>query len=356
MQRRHSPESLTGRIEATRTWIVFGFALLVAVASLAFAVFPGAIRPPGSSLYLDLRLALLEAGLAAVAAVLTRRGARRWGARLLSASLLVIPTFLTLGLDSPYEPALAAYMGALMVTAAGSSQGEVLLFTVFATVLGLMTYVADAPHASDPEALVSIGGLLASTGIILSWLGDSLVRAVRQIEVTAATFHRLSHLDPLTGLGNRREFDENLQDMIAFCSAHRPVALVVIDVDNLKSINDEFGHPMGDQALRTVGESIRNSVRDTDIAARIGGDEFAIVLPLGGARGARRVAERIREILDGRKFVGHPGLPLSVSFGIAEARSPGLRADDLLAQADAELYRGRSHTRHPVRPQPDQPG
>ena len=345
---RRNTESLAARIEKVRTWIVIAFGLIVGAGSLAFVLWPTLAINSLEPEYL--RLVALQAALGLASSFLAWRGWRRWGARLLSVTLLIVPTVLVLGLEMPFEPALAGFVGVLMITAAGSSRGEVLIFTAIVTTLGLLTYVADSPRATAPESLLSIGGLLLSTGITLSWLGDSLVRAIRQLEASAAHFHRLSHLDPLTGLGNRREFDESLAEALTYCSAYRPIALAVIDVDNLKQINDSFGHLMGDQALQTVAEAILSSVRDTDVAARIGGDEFGIILPFGGIRGARRVADRIREALGKGKFTGDGGYHLSVSLGAAESRTPGQAPEELLAQADAELYSGRAHTREPVRP------
>ncbi len=340
------PEPLTARIERARNQIVLLFGLFLAVGSLAFGILVS-LTSHGRLIGVGVaRLEGLQAVTGLLAALLAWRGQRRWGARLLAVTLLVIPTLLVLGFDLPYEPALAGYVGVILISAVAIGPFEIVGTTILAVILSLLTYSAAATGPLAPEAMLSIVGLLAGTGAVLALLGEGLLRAVHQLEASEDHFHRLAQVDPLTGLGNRREFDQSLAGSLSFCSADRPVALVVMDVDNLKELNDRSGHAFGDVALQTVAEAIRHSTRESDIATRIGGDEFAVILPAGGARGARRVAGRIREQL--AQSSAELGTPITLSLGIAEATRPDVSPQALLAEADAELYAGRAHVRKPV--------
>ncbi len=342
------PERLTARIERLRTRFVQMFGLALAGGTLAFAALTTLARGTPSSDSVAIRLFILVACIGLISAGLAWRGKRRWGARLVGLSLLIVPTLLVLGFDMPYEPALAAYVGVILISVAAIGQAETLVATVLAALLSLITYAAAARGPLIPIAMLSIVGLLVGTGITLAMLGEGLLRAVRQLEASEAHYQQLAQVDPLTGLGNRREFDEQLAGNLARCTAERPVALVVMDVDNLKTLNDHFGHTQGDRALRAVAEAIRISTRETDVSTRIGGDEFAIILSAGGETVARRVADRIRENL-ARASAGMNML-ITLSIGLGEASHPDITPAGLLAEADAALYAGRAHERRPVSP------
>ncbi len=340
------PGPLTARIERIRDQIVTLFGLAMTISSLAFWILvsltaPGRLVGGGF-----VRLQGLQAAMGLLSALLAWRGHRRWGARVLAVTLLVVPTVLVLGFDLPYEPALAGYVGVILISAVAIGPLEILGTTFLAVILSLLTYSAAAAGPLAPEAMLAIVGLLAGTGTVLALLGEGLLRAVHQLEASEAHFHRLAQLDPLTGLGNRREFDQRLADNLPYCSPERPMALVVMDVDNLKELNDRSGHAVGDTALQTVAEAIRRSTRDADTCTRIGGDEFAVILSSGGAKGARHVAGRIREQL--ALCAAQQGTPVTISLGIAEATQPGVSPEALLTEADAELYAGRAHVRTPV--------
>jgi diguanylate cyclase (GGDEF)-like protein len=146
--------------------------------------------------------------------------------------------------------------------------------------------------------------------------------------------------DELTGLANRRRFLEvvtlELKRAERFDS---PLGLILADLDDFKLVNDRFGHQTGDEALRALGDVFRASLRDVDLAARIGGEEFAVLLPETDAPGAAGVAERLRATLAAVELEGPEGdkLGVTASFGVAlypEAQS----VDELLTLADAALY------------------
>ena len=156
--------------------------------------------------------------------------------------------------------------------------------------------------------------------------------------------------DDLTGLVNRRRFIEALDAEVE--RARRfgsPLTIVLADLDNFKQVNDEFGHHGGDVVLRAFADLIRSHVRDVDVSGRIGGEEFAILLPETDRAGAARVAERMRRSLN--------SVPISISeqsaihaassFGVAELAAEQ-SGDDLLREADAALYRAKDEGKNRV--------
>jgi len=167
-------------------------------------------------------------------------------------------------------------------------------------------------------------------------------RALRHVErhvLLAYEDHALATLthqalsDPLTGLANRRSFDERLQDELARAQRReRPLAVILLDVDDLKVVNDSNGHAAGDTVLRTVAALLRDQARGIDMAARLGGDEFALLLPETDDAGANKLLQRL---LDGAAGEAR------FSAGVAIYPEDGRTAETLLHEADAALYRAK---------------
>jgi diguanylate cyclase (GGDEF)-like protein len=164
-------------------------------------------------------------------------------------------------------------------------------------------------------------------------LGLAAVVAERQAAMRRA--QELAVTDPLTGLANYRKLLIVLEAEIKRSArTGRPFALLLLDLDRLKQVNDDYGHLVGSRALCRLAEALRQSCRDVDTPARYGGDEFAVVLPEAGEETAQQVAERIRE-----RLAGDPEPPpISVSLGAALCPRDGDTADHLLAAADHGLY------------------
>jgi len=156
---------------------------------------------------------------------------------------------------------------------------------------------------------------------------------------------RLAMLDELTGLANNRLFGQRLDECItASRRSKRPISLLLIDMDHFKAINDAHGHQAGDMALKTAAAVIRSSLRGSDVAARVGGEEFAVILPDTGADEAARAAERILRGMRGARVLltNSPDIRLSASIGLSGGvPGDGESSFALFAEADKALYRAK---------------
>lgn len=169
----------------------------------------------------------------------------------------------------------------------------------------------------------------------------------------------LSSRDSLTGAYNRRAFEELASREVARAARYdRPLALAFVDLDHFKSVNDRFGHEVGDTVLREVADVFMSTFRNSDIVARLGGDEFAIVMPETAEDDARVAIEKSRVAL-GKRMDEH-GWPVTISVGLAATTGKGGSLAELLASADRLMYlakragRGRVVVGRPDEPA-DQP-
>jgi diguanylate cyclase (GGDEF)-like protein len=177
------------------------------------------------------------------------------------------------------------------------------------------------------------------------------VRLEREESRTHELLRRLerqSQEDALTGLGNRRRWDSELTDA---CEAAREagtsVAVVLVDLDHFKQVNDSFGHAGGDEALKQIGALLRERVRPDDLVARLGGDELGLLLPGADLARASAVAEAVRLAATGLEPDGFPGMRLTLSLGVAVANGDQAVPQWLTSDADDQLYRSKA-TRNAV--------
>lgn len=167
--------------------------------------------------------------------------------------------------------------------------------------------------------------------------------AVEHHRLTERLAHQTQH-DPLTGLGNRRLFEEQLESLLKFSQAPEDVlALVFIDIDDFKSVNDHLGHHAGDQILGEVAERLRGAVRQENILARISGDEFTVILPHASEAVATLVAQRILSSLEAPFTVEEREVYVSASIGISLTLEGGRDAASLKRSADLAMYHAKSH-------------
>ena len=152
--------------------------------------------------------------------------------------------------------------------------------------------------------------------------------------------YELASRDELTGVHNRRKLDEELDREFALASRYRrPLALVLLDIDGLKLVNDRHGHRAGDSVLRQVADLVGRSLRRETVFARLGGDEFAVLCPETGAAAGREMVARLRAVIDRHLFkVAGGEIRVSCSFGVAQIEPAMTAASDLYQAADTSLY------------------
>jgi diguanylate cyclase (GGDEF)-like protein len=203
-----------------------------------------------------------------------------------------------------------------------------------------MTFVANE-HDNNATWWVMVAGTTVAVAALAAVLR---LRAERLVVVLSeAATH-----DPLTGVLNRRGFEERAATEIGRARrSQASVAFVAADLDHFKALNDRFGHPCGDEALAGFAELCRANSRSHDLVARVGGEEFALLLPETGEARAVAIAERIRQAMH-RQLSSPDGVPVTASFGVATYPSQGTEIETLRRNADRALYdaklRGRDRT------------
>jgi len=200
--------------------------------------------------------------------------------------------------------------------------------------LGAVVGIDRTRSSRVPELSTRVADALA---ILLSPAAVALDNATKLRRVEA-----LSVTDDLTSLYNSRYLNQALhREAKRALRGGRPLSLLFLDLDGFKNVNDAHGHLLGSRALVETADVIRSCSRETDVVARFGGDEFAVVLPDTGGPGARSVAERVRERLARFRFLVNEGLDvrLTVSIGIATLPDAAGSSDELIEAADAAMYR-----------------
>jgi len=175
-----------------------------------------------------------------------------------------------------------------------------------------------------------------------------LAQAKRQL----AELKQLADHDTLTPTLNRRAFLRELRRSMAFAQRHGvPLSIVFVDINELKALNDRYGHSLGDEALRRIAETLLERTRESDAVGRIGGDEFALILPQTSGEAARDLAARLSEAVAAiRVEANGDSIPLSISYGV-HAVDPQEDPDRAIAAADQEMYahkRGDLDTESPI--------
>ena len=198
--------------------------------------------------------------------------------------------------------------------------------------------------------------LLLSLVTILSWTAAmrNWDLNVRQRQEKEAEILYLSYHDPLTGLPNRRRFFEHGNREIARTNRYgHPLAVLMLDIDHFKRINDTFGHSVGDQVLLRLSEALMPQLRDSDLVARLGGEEFAVLLLETELHTAVKVAERLRQTVADMP-VNYEGQTISVtvSIGVGSAEGGEASLETLLGVADAALYQAKESGRDRVKTKP----
>jgi diguanylate cyclase (GGDEF)-like protein len=254
---------------------------------------------------------------------------------------------------------------ALLILATLASIGTIVVLTRLRSVLDLWLTVALLGMLGE-TILTALGGARFSAGWYVARIFGQLTNCAvaltffAELAVLYMRMSRLAYVDALTGLGNRRTFDQRLDEGVRNSVREcQPISLLMLDVDDFKKYNDFYGHIAGDDALRKVAASIGVcAARPLDTAARFGGEEFAVVLPNTDLDGAVDVAERIRAELAKQEIpheASRAGPHLTVSIGVATARIDDVTIYKFIARADAALYEAKANGRNMVAIAPSAP-
>jgi diguanylate cyclase (GGDEF)-like protein len=209
----------------------------------------------------------------------------------------------------------------------------VALSLLFAAVcLGLLVV---ASRRELPALAVALAGAGVATAIARTGLSFRTVRAV-------AEHRREARTDEITGLANRRAFNEALDRFLHHRSEDRRLALLVLDLDDFKAVNDSLGHHYGDELLRLAAPRLQQAVRAGDVVARVGGDEFAVLLADADSDHAVAVAERLRAGLRSPFRLGPRELVIAASIGIALVPDDGVEPTEVLQHADLAMYEAKA--------------
>jgi diguanylate cyclase (GGDEF)-like protein len=206
----------------------------------------------------------------------------------------------------------------------------------YASLLAL-TFPRVTPDAAVMPQIARLATLAAA-----AYLGAIVVLRAQQLQ-------NLSTTDYLTGLANRATLEARLAQELSRARRHeRKFAIALVDVDAFKAFNDTFGHPKGDRALQSLATLMQSTARDSDLVARFGGEEFAILLPETGVLEAHAKLEALRARTEASELVDDVDRPMTFTAGIATFPTDGSSAAQLLAAADARLYAGKKGGRNRV--------
>ena len=179
--------------------------------------------------------------------------------------------------------------------------------------------------------------ILASYPAIFGW---TVYQLLRRLNDQQEVLRSLSERDALSGLNNRRFLEERIAQEFENYRRHKhDVSLLMIDVDNFKKVNDQFGHIAGDELIRQIGRVLRETTRKTDVVARYGGDEFSVLLPFTNSNQALELVRRIKEAFERMKTQDARMAPAGMSFGIAMPQNQMDHHDRWIEAADSALYR-----------------
>jgi diguanylate cyclase len=206
-----------------------------------------------------------------------------------------------------------------------------------------------AEHALALACFVTATGRCASAGLYGSALREALYKNTNELKRAYARIEELADTDELTGTLNRRCIMKNLeQEIVRAQRSGRACTVAMIDLDFFKRINDRFGHPVGDEVLRTFGLVLFANIREIDKIGRYGGEEFLLILPEAGIHDAAQAVDRLRSVV---AEVDWPtiasGLQVTMSAGAAEIRTSDT-GESLLTRADEALYRAKAEGRNRV--------
>lgn len=276
-----------------------------------------------------------------------------------SAALYLVVTGAALAAPDFLLPIGAGFLLPILVASALVGNVAPYLFAVLGIASNLATVLANPQVLEDPVLRFIYVGMHAvvslATASIAGSLSAQVERTIHSMQSQAEQMGKLAHTDPLTSLANRRQLFEQLEQEFARAKRYRrPFCLLYIDLDGFKTINDQFGHLFGDEILRGSARSMRAVLRTTDLLARIGGDEFAVLLPETDLAGATSVASKLRKALVAYGSQLSPSMPsLTLSVGIGQIKPDDEAIEEILGRADKAQYLAKSSGKALTRTQDD---
>jgi diguanylate cyclase (GGDEF)-like protein len=361
---RHDPELRNYRARLTRT-VIYTFFLVLAVAliaDLAFSYLPSERRQSGIGY--DLLTIALLAAFGGVAFLLLRRGQVDQAGYVLGSAIFIATLAGCLLFPQFVHLMSVGYLLSILVvgTIVGGRAGfsfAALAFVAMSTSWWRARFLLgeiEGPFSNTVGFILIASYAVLDFGLaaVLHTLSQYILQTIARLHSQTEQLTHLAHTDPLTELANRRHLIDQLErEFMRARRYKRPLSLVYLDLDGFKSINDRFGHLFGDEILRGAALAMRAVLRSADVLARIGGDEFAILLPETTIGGARGVISKLRKALSA--YAVHLGPmvpPLSFCAGIGQLRGNDKSIDDLLARSDEAQYRakeagtGETRTQH----------
>jgi diguanylate cyclase (GGDEF)-like protein len=258
--------------------------------------------------------------------------------------LYALGVFLLWFFDTMTGPDLSFLVFYFLPIAAATWFSKKTTGTVTAVFCAAAWFFADViSHASYSHPAVPYWNVTVKLLVFLT-----VVELLSRLKTSLEREKQLARKDDLTGVSNRRSFFESAQIEIDRTHRYkRPFTLAYFDVDNFKQINDALGHETGDRALRTISDTIEKNIRSTDILARIGGDEFVLLLSETGFDQSHAVIEKINGLLVER--MAKKKLPATFSIGVVTFLRPPANVDELLKKADSLMYTAKRDGKNVIR-------
>jgi diguanylate cyclase (GGDEF)-like protein len=202
-----------------------------------------------------------------------------------------------------------------------------------------------------PKIINVVAGSIVLGLLLYQWLPEA-VREWASSEQRASELEKLAAIDALTGISNRRQFESLARAELGRSQRYmRPLSLLMIDVDHFKQVNDRFGHETGDRLLKSLANVLNSAKRASDVVGRMGGEEFAMLLPETGKQAALVIAERLRQLAQTcSPVIAGEKLDLTISIGVAAASVRTSGIESLCRQADQALYEAKRSGRNRVVP------
>jgi diguanylate cyclase (GGDEF)-like protein len=270
-----------------------------------------------------------------------------WKLALESGMMLLFITWVVWYTGKLASPLVNLYLLAIIVSAL--TLGKLVTLLVLAIIAACYIVLG---QASDPTSLFTLAAmtrLLAQLAPVLL-IGFLTTMLAADIRYVVTRLQLMSQTDDLTSLLNMRGFMPILEREAARSLRYQHAfSVLMVDCDNLKRVNDGYGHEAGNQMLRYAVSRMREALRGTDVLARYGGDEFLVLLPETGSEGSRLVGERIRALVQTGGLVFNDTLiPVSVSVGIASSPGDGRDVRELIDKADKAMYQSKDHGKNTV--------